>query len=132
MIDDLRAAGALVISLVAMRGDAVVGHIAFSPAAAADASPGWYALGPVAVEPDRQRQGIGAMLINEGVRRLEAMNASGCVLVGDPNFYVRFGFRPFPNLAPLGEPPDYFMILPLATAAPTSTVAFHPLFHAER
>ena len=129
LINALRAAGALALSLVAVQGDDVVGHIAFSPAEAADASPGWFALGPVAVAPQMQRQGIGSLLINEGIWRLRAMNASGCVLVGNPAYYVRFGFRPFPNLTPPGEPPKYFMILPLAHESPTSIVTFHPLFH---
>lgn len=132
LIDDLRGAGALTISLVAVRGGSIVGHVAFSPAKAADASQSWFALGPVAVEPNLQRQGIGGMLINEGIRQLEAMDASGCVLVGDPDYYARFGFKPFPKLAPPGELPKYFMILPLANASPTSIVAFHPLFHSDQ
>lgn len=132
LIDELRAAGALAISLVATQNGTVVGHVAFSPAAAADGSPGWFALGPVAVEPALQRQAIGSLLIKDGIRRLEATNAAGCVLVGAPTYYVRFGFKPFPHLTPKGEPPEYFQILPLATAAPTSIVDFHPLFHTQR
>ena len=128
LINGLRAAGALTISLVAERGEQIVGYLAFSPATAADGSPGWFALGPVAVEPDLQRQGVGSLMIKEGLRQLRALNASGCILVGNPNYYVRFGFQPFPDLAPPGEPPAYFMILPLANATPTSVVAFHPLF----
>lgn len=131
LINALRAAGALTMSLVAVRGDQVVGHVAFSPAEAADGSPNWFALGPVAVEPSLKGQGIGGQLIDEGIRRLVVMNASGCILTGDPNYYTRFNFKPFPRLAPPGEPPEYFMILPLANRAPDSIVAFHPLFHPE-
>jgi putative acetyltransferase len=129
LIDALRASGALSISLVAELDDALVGHAAFSPAATADGTGNWYALGPVSVEPGLQRRGIGSLLINEGLRRLRTQNAAGCILVGSPLYYPRFGFQPFPHLAPPGEPPEYFMILPLACAAPDSVVAFHSLFH---
>ena len=130
LINDLRAAGALSLSLVAERGEQIVGHVAFSPATAAVGSPGWFALGPVAVEPGLQRQGIGSLLIHEGLRQLRARDAAGCILTGDPAYYARFGFRLFPHLAPPGEPAEYFMILPLANPTPTAVVAFHPLFQA--
>lgn len=129
LIEALRKHGALTLSLVAVAGDKVVGHVAFSPARARD-SELWYALGPVAVEPTLQAQGIGSRLINEGIGQLRSMQAAGCILVGDPNYYARFGFKPFPELAPEGEPPEYFMILPLAIVSPSSVVSFHPLFHA--
>ncbi len=59
LINAVRDAGALSISLVAEIDSMVVGHVAFTPATAADGSPGWFGLGPVAVEPERQRKGIG-------------------------------------------------------------------------
>jgi putative acetyltransferase len=130
LIDTLRAGGALTLSLVAVEGDRVVGHVAFSPATAADGSPNWFALGPVSVAPEVQSKGIGGMLIHAGIDRLKAMNASGCILTGNPKYYARFGFLPFPELAPACEPAQYFMILPLAVTSPTSTMAFHPLFYA--
>jgi putative acetyltransferase len=130
LIDTLRAGDALTLSLVAVEGDRVVGHIAFSPAIAADGSTSWFALGPVSVAPDVQSYGIGAMLIREGIDRLKAMDASGCILTGNPKYYTRFGFLPFPDLAPACEPAQYFMILPLAVLKPTSIMAFHPLFYA--
>lgn len=127
LIDRLRAAGALALSLVAEREGRVIGHVAFSPAVAADGSPGWYALGPVAVEPGLQRRGIGASLIETGIGALRGRGAAGCVLVGDPGYYGRFGFRLRPELAPEDVPAEYFMILPLAVAEPKATVRFHPL-----
>lgn len=129
LIDRLRDAGALEISLVADSEGRVVGHAAFSPAFAADGSPGWYALGPISVEPDLQRSGIGKALIAEGERLLRERDAAGCVLVGNPAYYSRFGFRPFPDLAPPGEPAAYFQILPLRVSNPKTVIGFHKLFY---
>jgi putative acetyltransferase len=128
LIEKLREAGALAISLVAERDGIIVGHIAFSPAFAADASRGWFALGPVAVEPGLQRQGVGKKLIGAGVKVLRELDAAGCVLIGNPNYYSRFGFKQFPHLAPDGEPAEFFMILPLRVVDPQIVVGFHPLF----
>ncbi|MGL4490442.1 MAG: GNAT family N-acetyltransferase, partial [Rhizobiaceae bacterium] len=116
LIDTLRAIGDLTLSLMAEIEGKIVGHIAFSPASASDGSQGWFALGPIAVEPELQRRGIGKSLMADGLAHLHAMNASGCILVGNPDYYQRFGFRPFPHLAPDNEPAEYFMILPMGVA----------------
>ncbi|AMO72052.1 GNAT family N-acetyltransferase [Sphingorhabdus sp. M41] len=129
LIDRFRDAGALAISLVAELDDAVVGQVTFTEAFAADGSPGWYTLGPVAVEPELQGQHIGSKLIEAGIEMLRQRNAAGCVLTGDPAYYSRFGFRPFPDLCPDGEPAAYYQILPLRVAVPQAVVAFHPLFY---
>ncbi len=131
LINTLRAGGALTLSLVALDGNDVIGHIAFSPASAADGSPNWFALGPVSVAPERQSEGIGGMLIRDGIDRLKAINASGAILTGNPKYYERFGFLPFPQLAPECEPAQFFMILPLAVPEPISTMSFHPLFYGQ-
>jgi putative acetyltransferase len=128
LINKLRDGGALALSLVAYINNKVVGHVAFSPAFAADGSPNWFALGPVSVLPDLQGQGIGGLLIREGIDWLVAQNAAGCVLVGNPKYYQRFGFVVTPNLAPEGQPKEYFQVLPLGCADPKSVIAFHPLF----
>ena len=88
----LRAAGALTVSLVAEIDRDVVGHVAFSPVTISDGSPDWYGLGPVSVLPQHQRQGIGTALIREGLSLLKARGGQGCVLVGEPAYYQRFGF----------------------------------------
>lgn len=88
----LHADGDMVVSLVAVEGDAVLGHVAFSPVTIDGAACGWMGLGPIAVHPDRQLQGIGSALITEGLARIKAMGAKGCVLIGDPRYYHRFGF----------------------------------------
>lgn len=128
LIDALRREGAFVISLVAIRNDKLVGHIAFSPATAGDGAPGWHALGPVSVEPNLQRKGIGSRLIEQGIERLRERGAAGCIVLGDPSFYRRFGFHPAPNQAPAGYPAEYFMTLPFVAVVAETTIDFHPLF----
>lgn len=130
IIAALRAAGALTVSLVAEVDGRVVGHIAFSPVTLSDGSEGWFGLGPVAVLPDYQRQGIGTALIEAGLSRLEALGAQGCCLVGYPDFYRRFGFRNVAGLVHEGVPPEVFLVLPFGDRVPQGTVAFHEAFQA--
>ena len=86
IINALRSAGALALSLVAEIDEKIVGHIAFSPIAISDRKTSWYGLGPVSVLPDHQKQGIGKALVNEGLSLLKGMNAQGCALVGPPEY----------------------------------------------
>jgi putative acetyltransferase len=129
IIVELRCVGALTRSIVAEQGGRMVGHAAFSPAFADDGSDGWYALGPISVEPSLQRQGIGTKLIRHGIDELRALSAAGCAVIGDPAYYPRHGFRLFPNLAPENEPAEYFMIMPLRVEVPTARMRFHPAFY---
>lgn len=128
LIARFRDAGQLALSLVAEREGTVVGQVTLTPALAADGIGSWYALGPVAVEPALKHQGIGSALILSAIDWLKAQHAAGCILVGNPAYYSRFGFRPFPELAPPDQPAQFYQILPLAIANPTSVIAFHPLF----
>ena len=128
LIGNLRNAGALELSLVAESDGVVVGQVTFSTAFAKDGSPGWYALGPVSVEPALKHQGIGGQLIRAGIAWLKEQNAAGCALIGNPAYYSRFGFRGFPELTPEGMPAQYYQILPLALEKPNVIVEFHPLF----
>lgn len=130
IINALRAAGALTISLVAEIDGQVVGHIAFSPVTVSDGATGWYGLGPVSVLPDYQKQGIGKALINEGLSLLKDMGSQGCVLVGDPNYYKRFGFKNYPELVHEGIPQEVFLVLPFTEKIPKGTVVFHEGFKA--
>jgi len=132
IIDALRERNALAVSLVAEQGGRICGHVAFSPARPADGAPGWYTLGPVSVEPVVQRQGIGTKLIVAGIDRLRELDAAGCVVVGDPGYYSRFGFASAPHLSPAGEFSDHFMILRLARSATESVVDFHPEFYGKQ
>lgn len=129
LIGHLRDAGALALSLVAEQEGVVIGQVTLSPAFASDGSGGWYALGPIAVVPEHQGKGFGSELIRAAITWLRSQDAAGCVLVGNPAYYGRFGFKPFPQLAPEGEPAQFYQMLPLAITEPTAVVGFHPLFH---
>lgn len=131
IIDALRAAGALTISLVAEIDSRVVGHIAFSPVTLSDGTPNWYGLGPLSVLPDLQGQGIGSALIREGLSRLRDLDAGGCCLVGHPQYYRKFGFGNPPGLACEGVPAEYFFALSFDGRLPQGTVAFHEAFGAD-
>ncbi|MFC4352479.1 GNAT family N-acetyltransferase [Fodinicurvata halophila] len=128
IVAGLRRAGALAVSLVAEEADDLVGHIAFSPVRIGPSDTGWFGLGPISVRPDRQEQGIGAALVRAGLARLEANGGAGCVLLGDPGYYARFGFRSDPELVMEGVPPDFFLVLPLAGPVPRGTASYHPAF----
>ena len=127
----LRKAGALSLSLVAEQEGNVVGHIAFSPVLISDGSPGWYGVGPVSVRPELQRKGIGRALIERGLARLRELGANGCVLVGDPAFYTRFGFANAPELVLDGVPQEFFLSLPLSASSARGNVKFHAAFDAK-
>ena len=127
VIDVLRAADALALSLVAVADDTLVGHVAFS-AVGPTALKGWFALGPVSVEPSRQRRGIGSRLIETGLETLRARGANGCVLLGDPRYYQRFGFAVTPGCAPLEYPAQHFQVLAFGAALPHVRVVFHDAF----
>ncbi len=130
IINALRAANALTLSLVAAIDGRVVGHVAFSPVAVSDGSTGWYGLGPLSVSPENQKKGIGTSLVNEGLSLLKGMGGRGCALAGDPNYYKRFGFRNFPELVHEGIPQEFFLALPFAGKVPKGTVVFHEGFAA--
>ena len=129
IIDRLRAAGALTLSLVAETNGTIVGHVAFSPVTLSDGTEGWYGLGPIAVDPDRQGAGVGGALVREGLAGLKAGRAAGCVLLGEPAYYGRFGFAPNPKLTLDGVPPEYFMALAFSPVYGGGTVSYHPGFY---
>jgi putative acetyltransferase len=131
IIEALRAAKALTVSLVAELEGRVIGHIAFSPVTISDGSQNWYGLGPVSVLPEYQRQSIGKALISEGLSRLKALNAQGCCLVGHPGYYTKFGFKNIPALVYEGVPPEVFFALPFSEHISQGTVTFHESFQAD-
>lgn len=92
IIDALRHSGDLLLSLVAVDQEVIVGQITFSPVSIDNASGDWVGLGPVSVMARLQRTGIGSALINAGLNKIKQRGASGCVLVGNPDYYARFGF----------------------------------------
>jgi len=130
IIEALRAANALSISLVAETDGLVIGHIGFSPLMISDSTQNWYALGPVSVLPEFQRQGVGKALIKEGLSRLKEMNAGGYCLVGHPDYYRKFGFKNVPELVCVGVPQDLFFALSFDGHMPQGEVSFHEAFKA--
>ncbi|MDO5668993.1 MAG: N-acetyltransferase [Corynebacterium sp.] len=124
IIEALRAAGALSVSLVAVDNEQVIGHVAASPVLI-DAHPGrFYGLGPLSVLPERQGEGIGSVLLRSVLGYL--VDAEVIVLLGEPDFYSRFGFAPVEGLVYPDVPPEYF----LAHGNPhrRGVVSYHPAF----
>jgi putative acetyltransferase len=130
IINALRSAGALTISLVAEMDGNVIGHIAFSPVTMSDGTSDWYGLGPVSVLPDYQSQGVGKALIEEGLSRLNDINAKGCCLVGHPEYYKKFGFKNVTELVHEGVPQEVFFALSFDGNIPRGEVTFHDAFKA--
>ena len=131
IIEALRAAKALTVSLVAELNGRVIGHIAFSPVSISDGTQDWYGLGPLSVLPEYQRKGIGRALIQEGLSKLKVLNAQGCCLVGHPEYYRKVGFQNTPRLLVEGVPPEVFLALRFDGRSPQGTVTFHEGFKAD-
>lgn len=131
IIAALREAGALTISLVAERDGTILGHIAFSPVILSDGADGWYAIGPLAVVPECQGKGIGSALVRAGLAMLNRdLAARGCVLVGEPAFYGRFGFESRPALSMAGVPQEFVLALALDGSPAAGTIIHHAAFDA--
>lgn len=131
IVEALRAANALTLSLVAEADGRLIGHIAFSPVRISDGTPDWYGLGPVSVLPAYQRQGVGKALIRRGLAQLQEMGAEGCCLVGHPDYYPKFGFSNPSGLVLEGVPPEVFFALAFGGRTPQGTVSFHEAFKAD-
>jgi putative acetyltransferase len=96
LVDALRAAGRLTVSLVAEVDGEIVGHIAFSPVAAGPTADG-VGLAPLAVDPAHQQQGVGSRLVQTGLDACRQAGIGFVVVLGDPAYYSRFGFAPAAN-----------------------------------
>ena len=100
VVRDLLHEGAGVLSLVAVVDGAVAGHVIFTRCGIEGTTAEVSLLAPLAVVPDRQRQGVGTALVHEGLRRLEKSDAERVYVLGDPVYYGRFGFLPDDEVAP--------------------------------
>jgi putative acetyltransferase len=127
----LRKAGQLSVSLVADRNGAVIGHVAVSPVTISDVAADWFGLGPISVAPAYQRQGVGVQLMEQAMVKLRELGASGCVVLGDPGYYSRFGFKAEPSLVLPGVPPEYFQVALLSGFLPSGVVSYHDSFAAQ-
>lgn len=118
LVDAIRASAAAVLSLVAVWRGELVGHALFTPVTVGTGRA--VALGPLAVHPDQQGQGIGAALVREGLRRLGTLGHGAVVVLGDPGYYRRFGFRPASAFGVSWDrpvPDEVFMALELRAGA---------------
>ncbi|MBN3819333.1 N-acetyltransferase [Paraburkholderia sp. Se-20369] len=132
IVDALRADGCLSVSLVAERDERLIGHVAFSPVTIGGGGAGWYGLAPLAVLPDCRRRSVGAGLVRTGLDTLRQRGAHGCVVLGDPAYYARFGFEPAGEIVFPQAPPEYLMALSFDAAVPrpAGEVRYHASFHA--
>jgi putative acetyltransferase len=130
LMDALWRAGAATAALVAEDAGAIVGQVAFSKVKVGGADVGWHGCGPLSVLPERHKQGIGGALMRAGLARLRALGSKGCVLVGDPAYYPRFGFKNTEVLRFPGAPPEVFMTLSFSGETPSGEVEFDKAFEA--
>ncbi len=130
IVRSLRDSGSLSISLVAEAEGTVVGHVAVSAVFILSGAKGWFGLGPLSVLPQHQRRGVGSLLMHETLRRLRERGAAGCVLLGEPQYYSRFGFNADPSLVLPGVPPEYFQAISFDSSRPSGTVSYHRAFGA--
>ena len=128
IVGALRAANALTVSLVATEAGRIVGHVAVSPVSISSGAVHWYGLGPVSVLPEMQGLGIGSRLITAALAQLQTLSAHGCVVLGEPEYYQRFGFKVEPSLVLADVPVEYFMALGFHEDVPSGNVAYHAAF----
>ena len=128
IVERLRNSGGLLLSLVAEDAGEIIGHVAFSSVRIGGEWQNWVGLGPVSVAPSAQQGGVGSALIRDGLARMRAGGHAGCVVLGEPGYYTRFGFAATPGITYPGVPAEYFMAQGFAGALPQGEVAFHPAF----
>ena len=114
LVGALRSNGAVLLSLVATLDGRVVGHMMYSPLTIGNVAGA--GLGPMAVAPEHQRQGIGSRLVSVGNQKLKDAGCPFIVVLGHAHFYPRFGFKPASTCGITCEwdvPDDVFMVLVL-------------------
>ena len=131
IVDRLRDANALSLSLVAIDNDQVVGHLAISPVALEGSNQSWFGLGPVAVLPSLQSKGIGSKMIRSAINEVSGWDSGGLVVMGDPKYYGRFGFEQLQAIQSEGIPAEYFMALLMNDNNASGNVAYHSAFFAK-
>ena len=136
LVDKIRDNEAVILSLVAELDGQIVGHILFSPVTITAADFQWQAvgLGPLAVLPEFQNQGIGSALIHAGLDELKKIGHVVVIVLGYPDYYPRFGFkpsRPFGIQWEIDVPDEVFMVAglnPGALNGRQGIVRYHPAF----
>jgi putative acetyltransferase len=136
LVEALRWEAHPTVSLVAKIEERIVGHIIFSPVEVESLASSMVVMGlaPMAVRPSLQQQGIGSVLVREGLQACERMEAGAVVVLGHSEYYPRFGFRPARRFGLQCEydiPPEAFMALELEPGAlddAEGTVRYHDIF----
>lgn len=135
LVDKLREGCPEALSWVAEIDGTLVGHILFTPAIL-DGEHGRISgmgLAPMSVSPGRQRAGIGSRLVQTGIDFLRAAGTPFVIVLGHPEFYPKFGFRPASELDVCCDlpdvPPEAFMIQFLNGEPVAGTARYHPLFY---
>jgi len=129
LVDELRAEGDLItlLSLVAVHEGAVVGHVCCSRARLGGDTEAAVGLGPLGVRPAHQGDGVGSALMHAVLGAADARGHGLVVLLGEPAYYSRFGFRPASDLSITAPDPQwgrYFQARTLAAYEPTQAGAF--------
>lgn len=138
LVERLRQAGALTVSLVAVDSGQVIGHVALSPVTidGRDGHGRWLGLAPVTVRPDRQRAGVGRRLVEQAVALAAATGASEIFVLGHADYYAALGFD---EATACGwrciydVPADVFRVRclrPAASRPAAGTVRYHSAFDA--
>ena len=118
LVDNLRANGKAIVSLVAVENDQIVGHVLFSEATIDAVT--IIGLAPLAVLPSHQKQGIGTLLTNAGIEACRNTGYTAMIVLGHPEYYPRFGFMPASRFGIKSEydvPDEVFMAMELQTGA---------------
>ena len=131
IVKALREAKQLSVSLVAENKGDHVGHVAVSPVSISNGTEHWSGLGPIAVTPEWQGQGVGSALMEQALTELQKLGAAGCVVLGETQYYGRFGFKAEPGLVVSDVLTEYFQAMPFGAQVPAGTVAYQEAFHAQ-
>jgi putative acetyltransferase len=134
LVDRLRQSGARYLGLVAEAEGGVVGHVLFTPVSLDAGTADVRGLAPMAVLPEHQRSGVGSALVRAGLAACAEDGAEAVVVLGHPDYYPRFGFRPasaFGLACAYDVPDEAFMALELvegALADAGGVAHYHPAF----
>ncbi len=128
IVNKLRNTRKLSLSLVATKNGEIVGHVGFSRIFVNSCDYDWFGLAPLSVLPNHQGCGIGETLVRRGIEELQKSGAKGCVLLGNPEYYARFGFKHDDELILPGVPQSYFLALAFSQFVPHGNASFDRAF----